>query len=249
MKHIAHNKFALFGVITSCFLLSGCSKEDKSVHEDGFFRYIYVESRQSQNKKNKTIAIVGLTALGREQVTLDIPYEINDCPVSRIGYYHYQYAGNLEEHIFRCGESLKRIFIHSNIKFIQRFEGKGVELMICSSLSMPDRDAYVKAGSTYFCKHLYTELGYDDPNDQSAAHLADVAFLNNYELDSKETIYRVDNLNSDNKIDLPPEPVRDGYSFTGWYTEPECTNAWDFNVVPSTNEEDQLNLYAGWKIA
>ena len=53
----------------------------------------------------------------------------------------------------------------------------------------------------------------------------------------------------DNKIGLPPEPVCDGYSFTGWSLEPECTNAWDFNVAPSIEEEDQLNLYAGWKVA
>lgn len=37
---------------------------------------------------------------------------------------------------------------------------------------------------------------------------------------------------------------RTGYDFTGWYTDTECTNKWDFKT-PFTQSE--LTLYAGWK--
>lgn len=38
------------------------------------------------------------------------------------------------------------------------------------------------------------------------------------------------------------EPVRDGYIFGGWYTDPACDNLFDFSVFPVEN----ATLYAGW---
>ena len=35
-----------------------------------------------------------------------------------------------------------------------------------------------------------------------------------------------------------------GYSFTGWYTDPECKNLWDFNSLIG---EENFTLYAGWE--
>ena len=39
------------------------------------------------------------------------------------------------------------------------------------------------------------------------------------------------------------QPTKDGYIFTGWYTEKECKNKYDF----STAVEKDITLYAGWK--
>ena len=41
----------------------------------------------------------------------------------------------------------------------------------------------------------------------------------------------------------PKNPVAEGYKFTGWFTDKECKNAYDFNAP--VNED--LILYAGWK--
>lgn len=41
----------------------------------------------------------------------------------------------------------------------------------------------------------------------------------------------------------PKNPVVEGYKFTGWFTDKECENAYDFNAP--VNED--LILYAGWK--
>ncbi|MBR6405651.1 MAG: InlB B-repeat-containing protein [Lachnospiraceae bacterium] len=40
----------------------------------------------------------------------------------------------------------------------------------------------------------------------------------------------------------PETPVRDGYTFDGWYKEKECQNKYDF----STPVNQDLNLYAAW---
>ena len=40
----------------------------------------------------------------------------------------------------------------------------------------------------------------------------------------------------------PVAPVRDGYTFTGWYTDPGCTQAYVWSSVVNGN----VTLYAGW---
>ena len=44
-------------------------------------------------------------------------------------------------------------------------------------------------------------------------------------------------------LSRPADPVREGYTFTGWYTDQDCNNPWDFNT-PVTED---MTLYAGWK--
>ncbi|MBQ2768025.1 MAG: S-layer homology domain-containing protein [Clostridia bacterium] len=41
----------------------------------------------------------------------------------------------------------------------------------------------------------------------------------------------------------PTDPTRQGYTFTGWYTDVDCTTLWLFDQGVSAN----LHLYAGWK--
>jgi uncharacterized repeat protein (TIGR02543 family) len=39
------------------------------------------------------------------------------------------------------------------------------------------------------------------------------------------------------------EPTREGYTFTGWYTDKEATTAYDLNTAVKSN----MTIYAGWK--
>ena len=45
-------------------------------------------------------------------------------------------------------------------------------------------------------------------------------------------------------LDLPQPPTREGYRFTGWYTDSACCELWDVQV--DTIEID-MTLYAGWE--
>ncbi len=45
------------------------------------------------------------------------------------------------------------------------------------------------------------------------------------------------------KIQKPTEPVAEGYTFGGWYKEPSCQNAWDFDKDIVTED---TTLYAKW---
>ncbi len=45
-------------------------------------------------------------------------------------------------------------------------------------------------------------------------------------------------------LELPEPPTREGYCFTGWYTDHTCIEKW--NAEEDTVETD-MTLYAGWE--
>lgn len=46
----------------------------------------------------------------------------------------------------------------------------------------------------------------------------------------------------DSAVPEPEAPIREGYTFNGWYTEQGCANEWDFGDAVTSD----MTLYAGW---
>lgn len=45
-------------------------------------------------------------------------------------------------------------------------------------------------------------------------------------------------------LELPEPPTREGYQFTGWYTDHACYELWD---VENGTVQSDMTLYAGWE--
>ena len=45
-------------------------------------------------------------------------------------------------------------------------------------------------------------------------------------------------------VSEPEPPTREGYVFTGWYTDENCTYVWDMDV---SQVGQSMTLYAGWE--
>ena len=45
-------------------------------------------------------------------------------------------------------------------------------------------------------------------------------------------------------VPVTEEPVKEGFVFTGWYTDPDCTESFDIEEDPVTGS---MTLYAGWE--
>lgn len=45
------------------------------------------------------------------------------------------------------------------------------------------------------------------------------------------------------KVEEPQEPTKRGYDFDGWYSDEECSNAWDF---ANDTVASDMTLYAKW---
>ncbi len=45
-------------------------------------------------------------------------------------------------------------------------------------------------------------------------------------------------------LEVPADPYREGYEFTGWFKDPACDSEWD---TSEDTIQGEVNLYAGWE--
>ena len=78
-----------------------------------------------------------------------------------------------------------------------------------------------------------------------ATNKYDVTFDLNYTPEDGSSVYHVaEDITYDAIVSAPAAaPEREGYEFDGWYRQPSCTTAWDFN---NSRVEGDTTLYAKW---
>lgn len=243
--------------------LSGCSKTTHKIYESGFFEYVIIgrTSPFPKNKEDRVVAIIRLTELGQGQETIDIPRMIDGKEVWYIGFRIIRgglMAGN-RPYPF-SSPNLKKMYIHDNITYIEEeiFTSTADEwdIMLCSidynfEISWI---SYLIRGKTYIYKCLYDKAvealqqsGISNPAYGDKILPANIAFLNNYSDEINGGYYMLDNIVTGNKITQPLSPERDGYEFTGWFTDTNCSNIWNFDNEKEIENGDEFRLYAGWQ--
>ena len=88
-------------------------------------------------------------------------------------------------------------------------------------------------------------------NEEGYCAFTNVSYLYNYEGAKDKGFYWRDNYENETIQYIPENPIREGYTFGGWYKEAECINEWNFetDIVPKKSEENiysSTNLYAKW---
>ena len=264
------NLFLLFIMAFVMFASVGCSKTTHRIYESGYFEYVIVGKRGNfpKNKEDQVVAIIRLTELGQEQETIDIPLTIDGKEVWYIGFRIIKgLMGGNRPYEF-SSPNLKKMYIHDNIigidNEILRIENQW-DVMLCSVDYNRDLDwAIYKIdlidivgsinGNIYIYKFLYDKTvedlqqsGRSNPWYGERILPANVVFLNNYSDEINSGYYRLDYVISGNKITPPPIPEREGYEFTGWFTDVNCLNIWNFGNEIEIENGDEFRLYAGWE--
>lgn len=77
--------------------------------------------------------------------------------------------------------------------------------------------------------------------------IANLCYLYNYEDSPNGGQWFVDDLDEGERIGyMPPDPVREGYKFTGWFTDKECPKSFDLDGYAYDPADGNISLYAGW---
>ena len=96
----------------------------------------------------------------------------------------------------------------------------------------------------------YTDEALTNEYDFATAVTEDITLYAKWDVKTYDVTFNVNGgsavtkqtINHNEKVSKPTDPTKDGYTFGGWYTDVECTQAYDFN----SNVTEDLSLYAKW---
>ena len=224
-------------LLLSIGMTVGCVEKDKKLETETFRYHIFDAG------DHKEVFIDGLTEKGRQQKNIVIPEEIDGMPVTSLR--GHSEAPNLKKIIVSCsvdrinsfaGLSQGSLFVHGYLNWPKIIY---VNCNYVESAVFPSVNGYLATNAEEsFSKHYGDLWGF---------HFANMQYLFNYEDSPNKGVSFVDDLDIGEKLEIiPATPKRDGYTFTGWYAEPECTNKVELNGYVKTDEEI-VYLYAGWE--
>ena len=209
-------------------LFSGCSRDE----EWGYFTVKFYNDRE-------TAYITGLTEEGQQQRFLVIPEEIDGVKVYTIGERPLLQMWSSIGYADICSDKLEKIYIPFSTEIISGSFRNSSNLMKVVSI----RDDYYINGFEYsikrcYSREVYIERGYT----RDYYVMSNVSYFYNYETEENYGYYWIDDWDYGSKIEfIPPEPEREGYTFGGWYKEPECINKWDFETDVLPEERTEIN--------
>lgn len=240
-----------------CVLLSGClTAAERFDHKTyGDFVYIVVQindegkiiARYSENKNcvESYINIIGLSEEGRTKEIVIVPQFIDGLETLQIGDKFFQNKGGSWK-----SRVLKKVYIpfHTNV---EHFNGLGndVKNIFLSDEYDQSHDGGQIYVSSYNSDYIYNYAG-------GGARFSNVSYMYNYNGALNNGYYWIDDYDYGTSITYKPEnPIREGYTFGGWYKEIECINEWNFDVdkLPDAMFDEynvelyqETILYAKW---
>ena len=189
-----------------------------------------------------------------------IAAELNGIPVKQVGFSAFMNSANISH----GSDVLEKIYVPSTVVdstgtyFMSR--GRNVSVFYCGDSLQIIKDVASDINSynpaLYVPAKIYSAFKacLADINIDLTLNRANVAYM--FNADDMPDYYTTEYYYVDyvaygeEIINVPPDPVRKGYKFDGWYTEPECENAWSSSYqVPELKKGElfkELRLYAKW---
>ena len=232
-------------VITlAMFSMYGCFDERREFEFGDFICIEWFEEK---------ITILDVSETGKQKRVLVVPEEVNSLPVIELRDRYALWGDGLGWR----SEALEKVYLPWNLPV------SNVTFQSCDNLVSVFLLNYQEDGSTlqfinnnhflYVNRYLFDEV-YSNFDFVKAAN---VTYYYNDGRTENYGCYWIDNVPYGSLLDvLPPEdPISEGKTFAGWYKEPECINAWDFET--DTTPEEKLDeagnviyqetaLYAKW---
>ena len=230
-------------IVLMMSVLTGCGEKYKT---DGCFVYevVTTENGEELTEDEYYVRIRELSEYGEKQINLVVPQSIEGYPVKQIGYTNLLggKTGNWKS------DTIEKIY------FTEVFQISNTDLF--SQFNQLKKMVFL-VGTSYYVQ--YDPLHYF-PNKlifvSRGGKIANTSFYYNYDGAPNEGFYWIDDLDNEKIEVIPPAPEREGYMFGGWYKEPGCINAWNFEtdmVRAKEYTEDgeyvykETCLYAKWQ--
>lgn len=247
--------------------LSGCKKSgiEKDFISDGDFVYYY-------DNEQDAYAIVDFTDSGYSKEVLYFPTHYKGKSVYSIGYRETEYRVDntiVTEYTFDVftATACKMYFPYTITNHVGLEDNhakwsalsRDVEFYF---VGVPEKNIYnvynnginyflddAKYDDYYKCALLpFVYDGIKETYKQSENIIvANTLYMFNYDEAPNEGYFFINDYLVGEMIENTPyEPVREGYTFAGWYKEAECLNVWNFGTDAYPETATQVLLYAKW---
>lgn len=281
MKKIKKLLTTLFAVLLTLWMsvsLVGCKNEMKT-STDGTFKFFRLGDYRFNDSKDNRYVIVG--AISELPKTIYIPTHYKGQEVISIYYRIPSYIGGGTDYGLDLEGVDKAYLpyacsLSGFANYTENFNpGRAKELYL--SYNYSGNEYNWEEDLVYYCSNYdeaYTvfltpysyELFIEDKkgyslkeidavywyNDNAAIKRANTAYMFNYENCPNGGYFFINDFEYGATIENTPyEPIRDGYTFGGWYKESECINAWNFetDTLPQTQyDEDEREIYQETKL-
>jgi len=243
-----------------CVALTACIKKSESRYRDVGDFYVYYDSWNNM----ETYIIDGISKSAADKQELVIPTKLENKSVQKLGL-----GLNASDRF--SSEKLRKIFWSGNQNLgKKRIVADCLELdtIVFTSVNFYDYQQFFTKKYIDFFKPSYHQplrnmrfivadniqsklLSIDDSEfslylSSYKIELPNVNYYYNYSSSPNLGYAWIDYLEEGEQIiTLPPTPEREGYEFTGWYSDEECNNKADLNSFVKTDTD--AKFYAGWK--
>ena len=190
--------------------LSGCARYEDYI-ESGDFIYKIVEDENGE----KTAELRGFSKIGRAKAGVILPEVVDGYKVSLVALGYWTPKNEF---------GVIRLYILNEFTFMFPNDIRQEKVL---KFNVYDND---------FHDWHHPEQGDIGANVfrpfgvkySSIREIANLSYMYNYEDAPHEGTYWIDDYDGTTIKFIPPEPVRKGYTFEGWYKDEECTEKWDF---------------------